>query len=262
MSTIADRYLELRAYDENGSGRSWTKPLHFEVDVEQTKRRRPNKATAKIYNLSQGSIAWLESEAEYLEIISSESLLYRGHIRRVETRVEEPDLYVEITCGDGGKAYRDATLSRSYSPGASSNTVLTDLASAMGMAIEELGTVDEVVLESGHFVAGKCRDALDEIVETIGAEWSIQDGIIQILGSDAPKSGGPLLKSGAGLVGSPERKKKGIALKALLRPELKPGRLFKLESRLITGWYRVTRTHHRASSKGDVWETEIEAKEP
>lgn len=268
--SIADRHLELRAFDESGIGRSWKPPQYFVVDVEQTKRSRPNKATVTIYNLGPGSIAWLETEAKLIEVVSSESLLYRGNLRKVRSQLKMPDLTTEITCADGGSAYRDATLSRSYSPGVTSTTVLADLAGALGMATEKLGTIDEVVFESGHFIDGKVRDAIDELAESIGVEWSIQDGVLQLLGADAPKTGGPLIKSGSGLVGSPERmdkgkgktKKTGISLQTLLMPQLKPGKLFKLESRLINGWYRVTRSVHKASSDGGTWESSIEAKEP
>jgi hypothetical protein len=259
---IPGRSLEVRAFDAGGSGRSWTAPLYFEVEVEQTKRSRPNKATIKLHNLSPGSIAWLETEAKLIEVVSSEALLYRGNPRKVRSQVSLPDLTTEITCADGGTAYRDATLSRSYSPGITSTQVLVDLAAALGMGIEKLGTVDEVVFESGHFVAGKVRDAIDELATSCGVTWSIQDGVLQLLGADAPKTGGPLLKAGSGLVGSPERGDKGISVKTLLMPTLKPGKLFKLESRLITGWYRVTRSVHKASSDGMTWESSVEAKEP
>ncbi len=143
------------------------------------------------------------------------------------------------------------------------STILADLQAAANLSSDLLGTLDEVVYEGGFVAAGQVSDLLDDVVEAAGGRWSIQDGVIQIIGADAPSSGGGvLLKPGTGLIGSPERKDDGIQVKSLLRPELRPGRLFKIESRFISGWYRVEKSTHTASSDGLKWMTAIEAETP
>jgi hypothetical protein len=266
VATIPQRTLTLRAFSETGEGREWTVPQRFTIDTEQTRRKRPNKGTIKIWNLGGGAIGFLEAAAELVEIVADGvGLLYRGDPRTVRTAIDGPDVVTTITCGDGGRAYRTAKLSRSYAPGTTSSTVLADLAAAAGYGLDVLGTLSEITYESGHVVAGRVTDAIDELVESAGASWSIQDGQLQILADGAPStegSGAVLLAAGTGLIASPERRDKGIACKALLRPQLRPGRLFKVESRLISGWYRVSSIKHKAGSRGDPWESEIEARKP
>jgi hypothetical protein len=260
---IPRRSLTLKAFDESGQGRVWTAPLHFTVSVEQTKRRRPNKGSVEVWNLSRGSIGYFESSAKIVEVIADGvGLLYRGNPRKIVTRIDGPDWITEMELADGGRAYRDAKLSRSYAPGITTRTVLADLAAAAGWSVQILGTLDDVVYESGHYVSGRVVDAIDELIATAGAEWSVQDGQVRVVCSDAPATGGVVLSPGSGLIGSPSRKDKGIEVEALLQPSLRPGSLFKLESKFIEGWWRVTKTQHSASSDGEEWRTHIEAKKP
>lgn len=257
---IPERTIELRAYSETGQGRQWTYPLEIVADVEQTRRKRPNKASITVQGLSAESAAFITG-AEVVEVVSSEGLLYRGNPRRVRRAWKMPDSETEIACKDGGRLYRDASLTRSYAPGVTSRTVLADLTASIGAGLEILGTLPEQVYESGYCAAGKVRDIITDVVESLDCAWSIQDGVVQILALGAPSTGGALLKAGSGLVGSPEVTDKGIALKALLMPRLRPGRLFRLESRSLTGWYRVTKCQHKAGSRGDPWETAVDAVE-
>ena len=260
MTTIPQRSLALRAYSASGQGREWSAPIHIEATVEQTRRRRPNKATISVYGLSLGSVGWLES-ASIVEVVADDSLLYRGNPRTVRTRVTLPDQVTEIECGDGGDVYRSASLSRSYSPGVTAAHVLGDLAAATGYPLDVLGELPDLALEGGYVVAGPVRDAMDDICRSLGATWSIQDSTIQVLAPGAPTTGGVLLTAATGLVGSPERTDDGVSCVSLLRPGIRPGRLFRLESRIIQGWFRVAKTSHQASSSGDPWQTSIDAVE-
>jgi hypothetical protein len=252
--------MELRAFAETGQGRSWASPLYFEAEIEQSNRRRPNKAEIRVYNLSAGSIAWLESQGELVEVLTNETLLFRGDIRKVESTQKIPDIVTTITAGDGGSVYRTARVSRSYSPGITSTRILADLAADAGLPVLVSGTLPELVFESGFVVAGRVVESLHDLVEDLGAESSIQNGALVIIAPDAPKTGGPLIKAGTGLIGVPERKKRVVSFRATLYPRLRPGQLFQLESRFLSGWHRVTKTRHKVNSKGDQWETEIESR--
>jgi hypothetical protein len=206
-------------------------------------------------------VSWLESQAETFLVQVDGAMLYVGDVRSVRTRVKAQDTITEIKGADGSAQYRDATLTRSYAPGVTTSTILRDLTAATGMATDQIGTLEEFVYEGGFVAAGKVADLMEDVVTAAGGEWSIQDGIIQIIAPGAPTTGGLLLTAGSGLIGSPERKDDGISLKVVLQPVLRPGKLFKLESRHITGWYRVEKVTHAATSDGEKWLTTVQAEE-
>ena len=263
---IAQRLVVVRAYPSDGQGREWRAPLYITASVEQTRRSRPNKGTVQIYNLSRESIAFLEGAA-LVEVYAGErspSLLFRGEPARggIKTTYKGEDVVTELELADARSAYRDARLSRSYSPGTRSDAVIADLAGAMGLPIAYQSPDLEVLeFEGGYTVSGPCRRAMDDLIATIGAEWSVQDGALHLLaGGDNTVGQAQLLKAGTGLIDSPTKKDKGIEIKALLMPHLRPGKVVCVESRAASGYYRLTRTVHDADSLGEKWTSTLEAR--
>jgi len=63
------------------------------------------------------------------------------------------------------------------------------------------------------------------------------------------------------LIGAPQRQKNGLELVSLLRPEIKPGRLVKVQSRGIDGFYKCTQVTHAGDFRGNDWYTSINARQ-
>ena len=67
---------------------------------------------------------------------------------------------------------------------------------------------------------------------------------------------------------SPERilkekkeKKAGWKLQSLLNPTLNPGDLVKIETRDVTGWFKIESLRHTGQYRGSDWYTEMEVYE-
>ena len=213
--------------------------------------------------------------------------VFKGTITDASTKDEQADSVTTIEIADGRKSIRDSYCSLSYKPGTSAKIILNRCANEMGLPLVYGDGVDS--LESypnGYSFIGRAADAITEICNAQGLSWSIQNNIIQII-----KAGGTATNRGlvfsayTGLIGTPERvvkansrpdketakrrrkvksekesptKRSGWKIKTLLSPTVMPGEKVKVESRIITGWFRVERIEHNGDYMGDEWTSEME----
>uniref|UniRef100_A0A6M3XUG3 Tail protein n=1 Tax=viral metagenome TaxID=1070528 RepID=A0A6M3XUG3_9ZZZZ len=252
-----------------GLARSWD-GLRTAFSVERTSTRAPNSAKVTLYNLSRDSAAWCRRPGQVLRLSAGyevPSQLFLGDIDRAERSEAAADCTVEIEATDGGRRFREARISRSYSLEVTASLVLADLATALGVPLGSLGALGDVRMGEGLTLVGPVRDNLDRMAILLNAHWSIQDGALQVLGdSDIRAQVGPLLTPQTGLVGSPrpvkDSKKKGqIEVVCLLRPEILPGTRFGLQSRDFSGFYRAEDVKHAGDTHGGEWYTTISARE-
>ena len=54
------------------------------------------------------------------------------------------------------------------------------------------------------------------------------------------------------------RKKAGWRIETLLVPSVNPGDMVKVESRIITGWFRVEKVRHSGEYNGQRWNSEMD----
>src|SRR5574338_628666 len=111
-------------------------------------------------------------------------------------------------------------------------------------------------------IHGRAPEAFTQFTRAHGLEWSVQDGALQVLrhgDSVAPRA--TLLSSDSGLVGSPSVDHKGVlTLRALIQPELLPGRLIAVESIAAKGTYRIEDVTFSGETHGTSWYADIHAR--
>jgi len=255
-----------------------TEELAVEFACKRTLRPAPGTAEVKLYNLSADHHALVQSargqvvriEAGYVDGMSQ---LFQGDVRRVDIERAGPDWITKITAGDGAHAIRTARGRRSFGPDTTIEEVVRYAAAQMGVGT---GNVAEVVRAvgldrlgaafpaRGTVLHGSAADELGELLRTAGLEWSVQGGVLQVL----PRGGALqrqaiVLAPDTGLVGSPEAGQHGaVKAKALLIPELVPGRLVQLESVVREGLYRIEKASYKGESDGTDWYAELEMRHP
>ena len=104
---------------------------------------------------------------------------------------------------------------------------------------------------------------LDRLCKTLGYDWSIQDGQLQLLGArDTIEPGDAIvLNPASGMIGTPEPGENGIVeVRSLLIPQLSPGRRVKLEAAAIQGNYRVEKVVYQGDTRGQDWYADLELK--
>jgi hypothetical protein len=103
---------------------------------------------------------------------------------------------------------------------------------------------------------------MTRVAQSLGFEWSIQEGALQLLQNAEPLAAtATLLTPSTGLVGTPSIDVGGIlTAQALMIPDIFPGRLIVLESERLTGNYRVETCNYSGNTAGPDWYIDIEAK--
>lgn len=199
-------------------------------------------------------------EAGYAE---GTSVIFQGNVRRVDTRREQPDWVTKVTAGDGEESLRSARGARAFGPDSRIEEVIRYAAEAMGVGLGNLpdalasAELDRVgsILPGGAVVHGRVERQLHHLLRSCGLEWSIQDGVLQVL----PRGGAlartaVLLTPDTGLVEAPEvGLHRIVTCKALIQPDLVPGAQVRLESAVVTGYYRVEQVEYSGDTRGGDW---------
>jgi hypothetical protein len=243
--------------------------------VTKTLKPEPNQAEIRVWNLNRDHRSKLEQlpsvpvtlEAGYQ---GGTSLLFSGQLRTAYTETDGPDQITTLASGDGEIPYRSARVNVAIKKGMSADNVIKEVAKALGVAP---GNLDAALLKikasplrtlfsEGTVVSGQASREMTALCRSCGLIWSVQDGKLQIQGLKEALAGEAIrLAPDTGLVGSPTVDNKGtLTAKALIIPNLFPGRKIVLESARLKGQYRVESTHHTGDTHAEEWYVEVEGK--
>jgi hypothetical protein len=216
-------------------GRQWT-DLRVNATVTKTDSKKPDKATIQIYNLNPDSRGFIQNDGNVILLFAGygePELIFQGDVDEATVARDGQDIVVEVEAGDGRRSYQDGALFQTFDPPLTSTTLLQRLANAMGVGIGNLPTDLPVInYVQGYTVVGPARDALDEITTSLGARWSLQDGeLIITLAGQGLQQLAFLVTPDSGLVGTPEKTKKGLKFSMLLNGKVKPRRPVAIKSR-------------------------------
>ena len=246
--------------------------------VEKNLESNPNTAAISIYNLSDTSRARIEMKDAIcsLDVGYGDEFeqIFFGTIAKAFTKKVGPDLITEIECGDGEKAYQQAKIDLSFPPGATMQQVLDKVTASMREVVGGgVTSVKSFLLNqfksfgTGAVFSGSAKDTLDSLTKSVGLEWSIQDGEIQFLETNAGTQEEQfVVNPSTGLIGSPGKIKaaaasgdtNGITFDMLLQPKLRPGRLIQIEAANVNGIFRVTKISHEGDNFGGTWLSKCE----
>lgn len=272
---------------------SFENNLHIGFSIEKDSTKESNKAKLEIYNLSDATRKKIELADTEVEIYAGYEraggaiLCFRGTVTYGFTRDVGTDCITTLDLADGTVALRDSYCSLSYAPGTSAKTIIQRCANEMGVPVvygEDVGELESY--KNGFSFIGQAKDALTEICDALGLSWSIQNNILNIiLAGGTSTNRGLVFSPQSGLVGVPERiiqaeyksnkenpkkkqkrkakkekprKKAGWKINTLLVPSVNPTDMVKVESKWISGWFRVEKVAHRGDYNGTNWESAME----
>lgn len=265
--------------------------ISFQVDKDLT--QKTNKTVLKIWNLSDDTRAKIEKPDTLLEIYAGYKdnggpvKVFRGYVIQAVTKDEGKDVQTELRLGDGETAVRDSIVSLSFPPDTAGRKVTDTIAGEMGLTVSYGSNVTMETFKNGYSFTGYAADAMTEVCNAFGCDWSIQNGILQIImagGTFADR--GIVFSPSSGLIGSPARvvkskpsedretneqkrrrqeqkekpeKRAGWEITTLLTPSVNPGDSVKVESRMASGWFRVEKVTHAGDSYGGGdWNSKFE----
>lgn len=271
--------------------KSFENNLKINFAIEKDTTKESNKAKLEIYNLSENSRKAIEVADNEVEIYAGYEdgavLCFRGTVTYGYTKDAGTECITSLDLADGTVALRDSYCSISYAPGTSAKTIIQRCATEMGVPVvygDDIGELENY--KNGFSFIGQAPECLTEVCNALGLSWSIQNNILNIiLAGGTATNRGLVFSAESGLIGLPERivqaeyksnkttpkrkakqkakkeeprKKAGWRIETLLVPSVNPGDMVKVESRIITGWFRVERVRHRGDYNGQSWNSEME----
>lgn len=257
--------------------------LDLRFDVLKSTKREPNVALIRVRNLGPDArarasrAATVSVRAGYRDDGDEPPLLFVGDVRRVTHEYYAATYETIIEARDGGTAYSDRRISRSYAPGTPLTAIVRDVVDAMQIGRGNLADVEPslrlagvATVPEGYVATGRASDVLSALLRASRLRWSVQNGALQVLRLGAPvRATAVVLSPQTGLVGSPTAgdraasqaavartasKRRGIIdAVSLLQPGLEPGRPVVLESALVSGDYEVREVRYEGDTASDEW---------
>lgn len=286
------KLIESLSFDKEGN---IVQGLHFTFRIEKTAEPSPNKSQIDIYNLSENTRSLLSTkgaavilEAGYGGILSNgkpvSEVIFKGDVVKSKTTKRGPDYITTIENGDGIAAYQNSNFEGSFAAGSQVSNIVDSVIASFGLGKGEVSGVDGQVL-NGATYSGSSRDVMNDLAGKTGTEWSIQNGLVQMVPinkfTDMPavmlnsigndKHGNPI-DINTGLINSPtlsgfnnskDKKYSGVEFTALLQPGLMPGRRVLIHSKFVPkGMYIVRKVTHNGDTRSGPWYSECEAVAP
>lgn len=246
--------------------------LQAKFEITKTNSRERNASTLVIWNLAEQSRAKLQEtglevivDAGYIDDVNQ---IYKGDIEHTTISRERVDWVTTVELGDGSERMKKARINESFRGPQTPGDMLRKAAKALGL---DFGNLDEAassdgarsVLKefvSGFTMSGKVDDVIDELAESMGLTYSVQDKTIQLLPRNGALGDPPIaLDASTGLIGSPSIGENDVVTAAsLLNGVIRPGRRVNLDSAIVSGQFIAEKVQHIGETWGNEWTTKLE----
>lgn len=272
--------------------------LRIAFEVKQSIDSKSNTADVTIYNLNDNSRGRVLKESPKFTIkagyvytgssvagqlpeVLPAGLIFSGKASSAINRRADVGWETVISAEDG-KEEKQAIVNQSLAPGATVAQIVQTIAGKMkvnvtkAVAKARTGDFDGAIKQyaNGFSLSGTAQMELDKLCSTIGADWSIQNGELQILlPTDTTEERVIVLSPETGLINSPQTqwkkietvggdksssKKLVMRAQSLLQPGLTPGRRVRIKSQSINGDFRIIGSTHSGDTDNDNWVSEVE----
>lgn len=270
--------------------------LRVTFDIVKDASKNTNKSQIQIWNLAPATRKAMERpdvrcslKAGYLEE-SGPIEVFVGDVTFGWSRFEGPDVVTTLEVGDGAKQIRDSVVSLGYAKGSGAKAALRDVAGKMGLSVTMPSDLEDKPFTGGFSNYGSARTALDKITKHAGWAWSLQNGVLQVVGPAGTNNRTVVdLAVDSGLIGHPERQRRGSheairveeagtkqtkraasatekwdgwRVRSLLLPAIVPGDRMKLSSRTVDALLTVRKVRHTGDTHGGDWVSELELLDP
>ncbi len=249
--------------------------LDCTFQVKKNLKAEPNTCELKVFNLAEETRRTLETpkkltlrlEAGYPDLVAQ---LFLGEVRSAHSHREGENIITEISTGDSEKELASSRLALSIGPKVPAQVALMAIARSfkgvgignVGAASAKLAAKGSAFFGPGSALYGNSRQMLTDFCRSADLEWSIQDGMLQILDrAKALADKAVYLSAETGLVGSPTVDHKGIvSATAFIQPDLRPGRKVQFDTLSFKGGYRIEDCEYTGDTNGNDWYCKFQAR--
>lgn len=248
-----------------------------------------NSAVIKVWNLSQDHRNLIKDYGDEVTLYANYSntgnfnakaseVLFIGNTTAVSHIFEQPEIITVLECGDGEYYINQARVSLSFAAGTSAGIIINAIAQQMAIDLKPLPTFDNLEYRQGFKYIGMGKDALTDVCNKLGLQWSVQNNELQVI----PLNGvfkGPIIQvnESTGMQGIPQRytyrrldlyrsinePTTGYKVNVALNAVLLPGSTIDLASTHLNfrGPYRIENVRHEGDTYGSIWSSNLECTE-
>lgn len=283
--------------------------LDIEFDVVSTIDPDPNQAQITVYNLAKKTRDAIQTAHLGVKLYAGYgddiALIFSGTTNNITHEKSGSSWITRIYAGDGEKEYLTKKINKSYKKGTKLSKIIDDLAYEFEYPLLWDYTQFNQTMLTGVSYVGMIKDVLNSLAADYDFTWYILDDNLEIIARREYQTKYalvPTIRPDSGLIGSPKRivwtevddtkkpkdkrakenktnddTEKAVQVLSLINPQIKPGRLFKLEalqstdntgklfvgkntSKDLNGIYICEKAHFFGSNFGPEYYLEIEAK--
>jgi len=255
------------------NGRAYPNGFRIDFDVTKGLSGSPDKARLVIYNAPIEFAKKALFSKQRSRCTLAAGYVYPPPLIAVGDSVKDgvtyersgPDRVFEVNFSDGLRKYQLARTAISFTGKTTKRQVLEAVAAQAGL---DIGKIDAPGLDDeyprGYAAYGTFRESMDKIAAAAGADWTIQDEKIVMLGRGRgfqPTRGLVFSYAEGTLYQGPSPRKGGsISIRGRFNAELRPGAVFYVDSApdLGSGLYKAKSVKLSGSSYTGDFGCEIE----
>ena len=240
--------------------------LRMRFTIRKSDSENKNTCEISVWNISPETYALLQEpdvvcilRAGYEDEGGARPLFYGG-VNYITVDRSKPDWEYRIYCHDGYRKAEDREIRLSFSGGTSRQAIVDQIIKAYNLAIGKSERVPGKV-DGGFTYSGHADGALNKILDGTGLKARVHNELIYIL-----KPGTYItefkLTPQTGLIGHPEMVKQEDQiywrLRSVLYTDIIPDMELQVESRELTGFYKVKTVEYTGDTHGDDFSCAIE----
>lgn len=245
--------------------------LRVNFSVEKTSESNANTAKISIFNLNESSRGFCEKKGQALILEVGyaplnqdvlKEIIFQGDTGKVSSERNGPDWITTFEVGDGEQNLTNKNFNKVFQKSASLKTMIDEVVGSLGFAKGPIEGIDDKTFNSPVVLSGGSKQILDQLVQEAGAEWSVQNGALQIL---KPNKGSKdevvIISKETGLINVPVKREEGLEVVCLIQPKLYPGRRIQVISSTFNGIFRVRKANFDGDTREGDWKAKLECLE-
>jgi len=221
--------------------------LRMTFNITKTMSNELENANITIYNLSNNTrnkirrTTYLDErvqgspvivEAGYSDLVQQ---VFSGEVTFISHEKKMANIITSLDASNQYLTCSTANVEKSFSKGVTAKELVEYLISQLGLD-PQIETVKEILnnkrFDRNYILSGQIRSNLNQITKLLDLSWTIQDKKLIILKQGQPLSMQAIeVSSNNGLI-SVKRTNEGYDFFSLLNPQIKPGHLVYLKSKL------------------------------
>lgn len=251
--------------------------ITFDINKHSDNKKTNNSARIEVYNLPSKVLNALQEDFAVCSLSAGYedtglTLLIVGQVVDISTRMSGTDRVTQFVIGEGyielTRAYLSSITPAGYTVEQTIEEIRKQMPGVARGAYTGLNIKNRILY--GYPLTGTPREMLNELAEAYNIEWRLDRNSLSVTDdkgiTERNLNTGFVLNEDTGLLEIPfytsadgnrsskdKKRRKGVQFKALLNGQIFPGSIVRIESPLITGWYKITSANYRGQYEGNDW---------